>query len=332
VREIIEIALYNRKNPMNNILVTGASGFVGSQLCNVLRDRGVSVVGAVRRSNGAGQIEMGTISSTTKWSDALEGRDVVIHLMARVHVMKEVSNCPLTEFRAVNVNATLNLARQAAARGVKRFVFVSSVKVNGEATAEKPFTPFDVPFPRDAYSQSKLEAELALKELGFATGLEVVIVRPPLIYGPNVRANFLRLMQLVKLGVPLPLGAIQNRRSMVALDNLVDLLIVCGEHPAATGNTFMVSDDYDLSVSELVRMIACAMAKRAFLLPLPPGVIAGCAALFGKSEMARRLLGSLQVDIDYTKSMLGWKPVTSTQEAIKHTVANFLANPQETLI
>jgi len=311
---------------MDKLLITGATGFVGEELCNALRIRDINFVPVVRRNATNGQFEIGNISGGTKWNDAFAGCDVVIHLAARVHVMTDRDSNPLSANREVNVDATINLARQAVTNGVKRFIFVSSVKVNGEETTSTPFTAFDEPAPLDPYGQSKLEAEIALRELSHATGLEVVIIRPPLVYGPGVRANFLKLMQLVNMGVPLPLGAIHNCRSMVALDNLVDLLITCTHHPAASGQTFMVSDDSDVSIAELLRMLASAMGKRSILLPIPAGIIAGTAALFGKSAMANRVLGSLQVDINHTKSTLGWKPVVTVQESINKTVAHFLAH------
>lgn len=311
---------------MSKILITGATGFVGKKVCDVLRSRGINFVTAVRHSVANDQFAIGNLTGTTEWAEALSGCDAVIHLAARVHVMNDESNNPLMAFRAVNVDATLNLARQAALSGVKRFVFVSSVKVNGEETTGKSFTAFDEPAPLDPYGVSKLEAEQALLALSQETGLEVVIVRPPLVYGPGVRANFLRLMQLAKMGLPLPLGAIHNRRSMVALDNLVDLLITCSRHPKAAGQTFMVSDDNDVSIAELLRMLAGALGRRSLLLPVPARIIAGTAALLGKSAVAGRLLGSLQVDVAHTKSTLGWKPVVSMQEAVNKTAAHFLSH------
>ena len=311
---------------MHKILVTGANGFVGASLCETLREREIPFVGAVRKMTAQSQFEVGELNDATNWIKALSGCDVVIHLAARVHVMDDKSTDPLKDFRAVNVAATLNLARQAVQCGVKRFIFVSSVKVNGEETTGKPFTAFDKPAPVDPYGQSKLEAEIALIELSRITGLEVVIIRPPLVYGPGVLANFLRLMRLVKMGMPLPLGSIDNRRSMVALDNLIDLLITCTDHSAAKGQIFMVSDDNDVGISELLRMLADAMRKRIILLPVPIRIITGAARLIGKSAMANRLLGSLQVDISHTKSVLGWKPVVTMQESINKTVAHFLAH------
>lgn len=309
---------------MSQVLVTGANGFVGRSLCAALQARHIRCVPAVRTKSRASEISIGDLRADTDWSMALGGCNAVIHLAARVHVMNDTSSDPLAAFRAVNVDATLNLARQAIAAGVKRFVFVSSIKVNGEETGEHPFTAFDEAAPTDPYGQSKLEAEIALKELAQVTGLEVVIVRPPLVYGPGVRANFLRLMQLVKIGLPLPLGAINNRRSMVAVDNLVDLLILCARHPAAPGQTFMVSDDHDVSVTELLRMLAKAMRKRSMLLPVPASALSGGAAVLGKSAVANRLLGSLQVDIKHTKTTLQWQPPVSMDLALEKTVAAYL--------
>ena len=318
---------------MTKVLITGVNGFVGKALGDKLVTQGFNVNGAVRPLASVDfpdtitKFVIKDIDSKTDWQKALEGVGVVIHLAARVHVMKDTAKDALAEFRKVNVEGTLNLARQAAEAGVERFIFISSIKVNGEGTLlGQPYTAEDQPAPVDAYGISKREAEDALRQLASETAMEVVIIRPPLIYGPGVRANFLRLMQLVKMGVPLPFGAVHNRRSMVALDNLVDLLITCTHHPAAAGQVFMVSDDNDVSISELLRMIASAMGKRSILLPVPAGIIAGVAALLGKSAVANRLLGSLQVDIAHTKSTLGWQPIVSMQESVNKTVAHFLRN------
>lgn len=309
---------------MGKIFVTGAGGFVGSALCEALRCRGFSYIGSRRRGGATDCIEVGDINGNTEWSSILAGCDTVIHLAGRVHVMNDIVADPLSAFRRANVDATANLARQAAQGGVRRFVFVSSVKVNGESTVDKPFTAVDPVSPRDPYGQSKFEAELALEEVARTTGLEVVIVRPPLVYGPNVRANFLKLMQLVKLGIPLPLGAVHNRRSMVAIGNLVDFLITCATHSSAAGKRFMVSDDNDVSTSKLLIWIAEAMGRRPLLIPVPVNLLATSAALLGQSAAMSRLLGSLQIDIAETKSILGWKPVVGVQEAIKETVLHFL--------
>lgn len=313
-----------------SVLLTGANGFVGRQVATTLLAREFALTCALRQPGagmaGAREVTIDNIDASTDWSACLAGIDVVIHLAARVHVMDETSGDPLGEFRKVNVDGSLNLARQAVAAGVKRLVYVSSIKVNGEATTGTPYTAFDAPAPLDPYGQSKLEAEVALLGLACETGLEVVIVRPPLVYGPGVRANFRKLMQLVKSGVPLPLGAIANRRSMVALDNLADLLVVCASHPAAPGNVFLVSDGQDVSIAELLRLLAAGMGRRARLIPVPAALIAGFARLLGKSAVADRLLGSLQVDIAHTRETLGWKPVISTREAIESTAAHFLIN------
>jgi UDP-glucose 4-epimerase len=238
--------------------------------------------------------------------------------------MSDTEQEPLRAYREVNVAAALNLARQAMQAGAKRFVFVSSVKVNGEATSSKPFSAFDQPAPCDPYGQSKMEAEAALQELGRETGLEVAIVRPPLVYGPGVKANFLNLIKLVRLGLPLPFGCATGRRSMVAVDNLVDLLIHCIRHPNAPGGTFMVSDGVDLSVGELVRLIAQAMEKKVLLLPVPTPLMHFTARLLGASALTDRLLGSLQVDITNTRERLDWAPVVQPQEAIRKTVSAFM--------
>jgi nucleoside-diphosphate-sugar epimerase len=312
----------------NRVLVTGANGFVGTQLCKELDSHGISYKAAVRRTssnlNQGNCIAVGNIDGQTSWAAALTDVQVVIHLAARVHVMNESAGDPFAEFRAVNVGASLNLARQAVEAGVRRFIFMSSVKVNGEETFDLPFTSFDVPAPLDFYGQSKLEAELALRALAAETGLELVIIRPPLVYGPNVRANFRKLMQFVQLGVPLPLGGVNNRRSMVALDNLVDLVITCVSHPAAANQVFLVSDDDDVSLPRLLQLIAFAMRRKIWLLPAPMKVLRVFARLLGKSAVVERLLGSLQVDITHTKQTLSWKPVVDVEASIKKTVANFV--------
>ena len=307
------------------VLVTGANGFVGSRLVKELLQRGCVVVAAVRQCANDSQIAVGNIDSNTDWRVALQGVSTVIHTAARVHVMNEVATDPMAEFREMNVEATLNLARQAVLAGVRRFVFVSSVKVNGESTTDVAFSAFDVPAPQDFYGQSKLEAETALRALAIETGLEVVIVRPPLVYGENVRANFLRLMKLSTLGLPLPLGGIKNRRSMIALDNLVDVLIACVEHPDAANQVFLVSDDHDVGLSELMKLMAAAGGKNLWLIPAPIKLMSLCAKILGKSSVAERLFGSLQVDIEHTKNTLNWRPVVSIEDALSKTVAHLFA-------
>ncbi len=306
------------------ILVTGANGFVGRALCATLGARGVAYTGAVRRDPGPHQVAIGDMDAGTDWRAALAGCSCVVHLAARVHVMDDGAADPLAAFRAVNVDATLALARQAVAAGVRRFVFVSSIKVNGEATQATPFRADQAPAPQDPYGVSKWEAEQALTALGRDTGLEIVIVRPPLVYGPGVRANFLRLMQLARKGVPLPLASVDNRRSMVAVDNLADLLALCCRHPAAAGQVLLAADGRDLSVAELLRLLAGAMGKRAPLFPMPVGLMRAGAALLGKGAVADRLLGSLQVDAGPTRALLSWQAPLTVEQGIARTVAHFL--------
>ena len=242
------------------------------------------------------------LSSTTDWSPALQMIDTVVHCAARVHVMNNQSSDPLTEFRNVNVDGTLNLARQAAAAGVRRFIFISSIKVNGEGTAlGAPYLADAQPAPDDPYGISKMEAEQGLRALAAETGMDVVIIRPVLVYGPGVKANFLRMMRWLNKGVPLPLGAIDNRRSLVALDNLVDLIITCLDHPAAANQIFLVSDGEDLSTTELLCRMGLALGRPARLIPVPVSLLTAGAALLGRRDMAQRLCGSLQVDISKRK-------------------------------
>jgi nucleoside-diphosphate-sugar epimerase len=310
------------------VLVTGATGFVGGAFLRRLAADSAckGVVAAVRRKAESwpelvGQALVGDMLPTTDWGLALQGIDAVVHCAARVHVMQDDATDPLQAYREVNVNGTLNLARQAAQAGVHRFVFVSSIKVNGEATQPgHPFSADDVPSPLDPYGVSKLEAELGLREIEAQTGMEVVIVRPPLVHGPGVKANFASMMRWVARGMPLPFGAIQNARSMVALDNLVDLLVTCLTHPAAAGQTFLVSDGEDVTTTELLRRTAQAMGKKAFLLPVPATVLELGASLLGKRAVAQRLCGSLQVDIEKTRRLLGWSPPLTLDQGLKKAV------------
>lgn len=303
------------------VMVTGAHGFVGRSLCSSLANQGLGVrpVVRVRSAGEMDQVPVGCIGPETDWAPALAGVDVVMHCAARVHVMNEDAASSFEAFRRVNVVGTLNLARQAAAIGVKRFVFVSSVKVNGEATLlGRPFRADDKPNPQDAYGASKYEAELGLRRLGMVTGMEVVIVRPPLVYGPGVKANFAAMMRWLARGVPLPFGSVSdNQRSFVALDNLVSLLATCVHHPAAANQTFLVSDGCDLSTCSLLRRMGNAMGKSTYLLPVPPAIMQLVANMLGKGDVARRLLGSLQVDIGKTRELLGWEPPISVDEGLR---------------
>ena len=305
------------------VIVTGANGFVGAALVQrfLADELAAEIVATVRSSGcnfpkGVERIVVGGIDEANDWRDALTGCEVVVHLAARVHVMADTATNPLAEFRRVNVQGTLNLARQAAAAGVRRFVFVSSIKVNGEATQlGHSFTAADAPAPQDAYGVSKMEAEQGLREIALQTGMEVVIIRPPLVYGPGVKANFAAMMRWLRRGVPLPLGAIHNQRSLVALGNLVDLIVTCLTHPAAANQTFLVSDGEDVSTTELLRRMGQAMGHPARLLPVPTSWLK-LAALVGKKDVAQRLCGSLQVDIEKTRRLLGWTPPLSLDEGL----------------
>jgi UDP-4-keto-D-QuiNAc 4-reductase len=313
-----------------SVFVTGANGFVGRAVCAELRTRGTAVIAAMREPppTDAHAVRMPDLGPESDWTPLLTGRDIdrVIHLAARVHVMNDRVEDPLAEFRRVNTAGTLRLARQAAAAGVRRFVYVSSIKVNGEQTLlGHPFVARVERAPSDPYGQSKFEAERGLAAIAHETGMEITVVRPPLVYGPGVRANFLSMMRWIKRGIPLPFGAIDNRRSLVALDNLVDLLIVCTEHPAAAGKTFLVSDGEDLSTTDLLRRIGQALGKPARLVPVPPAVLTFAATLAGRADIARRLCGSLQVDVKETRSVLGWQPVVDVDVALRKTAAAFLS-------
>ena len=300
---------------MSLVAVTGASGFVGRRVVERLAADGRYQVRALTRRNdwtappAVDVAVVGGLGGETDYAAPLSGVDAVVHCAARVHVMRDRAADPLAEFRTANVVGTARLARQAAAAGVRRFVFLSSIKVNGEATAPgKPFTAYDVPHPTDPYGISKLEAEDALRAISAETGLEVVVIRPVLVYGPGAKGNVLSLKKWLRRGVPLPLGAIENRRSLVAVDNLVDLVVTCLEHPEATGRTLLVSDGEDLSTTDLLRRTARAMGVEARLIPVPQRILEAGARLLGQGSIARRLCGSLQVDIRETRELLGWVP------------------------
>lgn len=309
--------------------ITGATGFVGSALFQKLGSREEYTVKPLCRTPSSSKsgdlIAVGPLE-TAELRAELADIDVIIHTAARAHIMEDEADDPLAEYRKVNVQGTLNLARQAVEAGVKRFVFVSSIKVNGEATElNRPYTPEQQPAPEDAYGVSKLEAEQALTELCKESGMELVIVRPVLVYGPGVKANFLSMMSWVNRGIPLPLGAVNNKRSIVALDNLVDLLIVCATHPNAAGEVFFASDGNDLSTTEMLQEIGKGLGKPARLLPIPPALLDAGFSMIGKKDMIRRVLNSLQVDSEKNYRLLNWRPPVSTAEAMKKTAQHYLS-------
>lgn len=310
-----------------NILLTGASGFVGKHLGRQVDLQGAFTLTSVVRRPGSAEfgheVLVNSLDAGTEWFRALRDQQVVIHAAARAHIVKDETPDPLAEYRRVNVDGTVNLARQAAAAGVKRFIYISSIKVNGdEAPLDKPFTAHDIPAPEDPYGISKLEAELGLGDVSRDTGMEVVIIRPPLVYGRGVKGNFASMTKLVEKGLPLPLGAVHNKRSLVSLDNLVDLIITCIDHPAAANQVFLAGDGEDLSTSELLRRVGTAMGKPARLLPVPAALLQFGATVLGKNAMAQRLLGSLQVDISKTRDVLGWEPPVSVDEGLRRCFRN----------
>lgn len=303
------------------VLVTGADGFVGRAVVERLLRDGVGVRAAVRKwrpglPQGARVFEALDLIRGDGWAAALNGVSSIVHCAARVHVTRDRATDPLAEFRRVNVAGTLALASLAAASGVSRFIFVSSIGVNGAETIGRAYTADDAPVPHSPYAVSKLEAELALREMSSRCGIEIVVVRPPLVYGPDAPGNFGALFKAVARGVPMPLGGVHNLRSLVALDNLVDLLVLCTRHPAAAGQTFLASDGADVSTTLLLRRMASALDSHARLLPVPVSVLRGAGRLFGLGAAVQSLCGSLQVDISKTEQLLGWRPTVSMETAL----------------
>jgi len=301
------------------ILVSGANGFIGRALCPYLASRDYTVVPAVRRAHHLATEYV--VDSQAAWQNALQGCDSVVHLAGRAHVMQDTAENPLQVFRAVNVDATLALAQRCVDAGVRRFIFMSTIKVNGECTAEgMRFSPHDTPAPQDPYAISKWEAELGLRAIAKASGLEVVTIRPPLVYGPHVKGNMATLIHGVTSGFPLPLGAVNNRRSMIALDNLISFIALCADpvaSPRAAGEVFTVCDGEDVSTTELLRKIAWTHACPSRLLPVPTRLLRLVAKLLGKSGAADRLLGSLAIDNAYACELLGWRPEISMNDQLR---------------
>lgn len=313
------------------ILVTGSSGFLGTALVDHLAHLPDAHIVAVSRGapphsspNVTTAIVAG-LTADTPWQEVLHGVDTVIHAAARVHVMHDTAADPLSLYREVNTLGTLNLVEQAAAAGVRRFIFISTIKVNGESTARGDcFRPDDAPNPSDPYAISKHEAEQGLQALAKTCAMEVVIIRPVLVYGPGVKANFLQLMRTLRKGVPLPLGAVNNARSLVSLDNLTDLIRVCIDHPAAANQVFLVSDGRDLSTTELASRLKAQMGASGWLIPVPESLIMLGATLLGRKSAAERVLGSLRVDISETRERLQWQPPVSVEDGLRKTVEHFL--------
>lgn len=308
-------------------MITGANGFVGKALCQEAVARGFRIRGATRMTGQVldrkESVAVGSLDEHTDWSKALQGVGVVIHLAARVHVMNDDASDPLTEFRRINTEATQHLARCAAANGVQRLIFVSSIKVNGEETMNgHRYTEFAPPAPADPYAISKWEAEQALQLVAKETGLEVVIVRPPLVYGAGVKGNFAQLLRVLAQGIPLPLASVRNLRSLLYIGNFVDALLLCATHPSAAGRTYLLSDGEDASTPDLLRQLGVAMGKRTRLLPCPESLLKLAGRVLGKSDQIARLLGSLQIDSSRIRRELNWQPPYSLKQGLQITAVN----------
>ena len=315
---------------MPNVLVTGANGFIGKALCRRMLTDGWNVRGAVRSfgkktilPQGVDGVSIGNIGADSEWEPVLNGIDAVVHLAARVHVMDEGCTDPNSEYRKINVDGTKHLARIADTKNVRRFVYLSSIKVNGDGRSD-PYTTEDPPAPVDPYGISKLQAEMVLREIAEETGLEVVILRPPLVYGPGVKANFLQLIKLINLGIPLPLAGIKNHRSLIFLGNLVDAVLTCILHPKAAGKTFLLSDGKDVSTAELIQKISSLLGRPSRLFSLSPDLLRFFAKMTGRSKAANRLLDSLTVDSSKICAELNWKPPFSIEEGLRETANWYL--------
>lgn len=305
------------------IVVTGANGFVGSALCTALRERLHGVTGVVRQHPGHQQLSIGDITATTDWTSVLEGSDVVVHLAARVHMMNDQESNPIDAFRAVNLHATLNLARQAAQLGVKRFIFMSSIGVNGAETFGEGFSELSQAQPHSPYAISKLEAEEGLREICAQSAMEFVIIRPPLVYGAKAPGNFNSLLKVVRAGLPLPFGGVENRRSMISLDNLVDFIAVCAERPEAANQLFLIADGVDVSAPDLITALSGGMQKNSRLFSVPVAMLKAGAHLLGRQGMYQQLCCSLQVDIAKATALLDWVPPVDVYEGLGRAAQGF---------
>ncbi len=328
---------YNKKTRNNDpsisirkVLVTGANGFIGYALCKKLLVSNYKIKGVVRSKNynsrlfeGIDTWKLESVGPKTDWSEALIGIECVVHLAARVHIVTNDTHDPFTLFREVNVSGSKRLAREAAFANVRRLIYISSVKVNGEGRST-PYKEEDIPKPQDAYSISKWEAEKVLNKISEETGMEIVILRSPLVYGPRVKANFLRLLEIVEHGIPLPLASIKNRRSFIYLDNLVDAIVTCMKHPKAAGQTYFVSDGEDVSTSELIRRISYALGRPSRIFPLPPVMLNIAGIITGKSVAIDRLLSSLMVDSSKFRRELDWKAPFSMEQGLRETAKWYL--------
>ena len=306
---------------MKKILITGANGFLGRTVSAELLVRGYDVVCAVRRPfvlDGARIIRIAALEEQTDWEECLDGIDCIIHTAARAHFFNDTGQDPYQDFHKMNVIATVSLAQQAALRGIRRFIFISSIAVNGNQNS-KPFLETDKPNPQRAYAVSKFEAEQSLISLSKKTDLEVVIIRPPLVYGPHAPGNFESLLRWVRKGLPLPLGVVGNKRSLVALDNLASFIRTCIDHPKAANEIFLISDGEDVSTTELIKKTAQAFGKRPVLIPVPVSLMKLAAGLIGREDIATRLFGSLQVDSSKARELLAWKPVITMAQQLQKT-------------
>ena len=308
------------------VLVTGATGFVGHFLCERLLEQGFNVRGTLLSDESPLSLVAGVeptivkpLAADTPWCQALTGVDTIIHLAARVHIMRESATDPLHEFRRVNLSGTECLARQAAKAGVRRFVFMSTIGVNGDNSGDTPYTEGDVVNPHNSYSVSKYEAEIVLRQISVETGLEVIIIRAPLVYGPKNPGNFLSLLRVVSKKIPLPLASATNRRSLIYVGNLVSVLVACVEHPNAVGKTYLVSDGKDVSVSELIRLVAVALGVPARLFPFPILLMKFAGNLIRKRNAVNQLTGSLMVDSSRVRQELEWVPPYTLEEGLKET-------------